>query len=219
MLAGGRTVVVLGAGFRCLYPQENESLFARIAERGCVLTEFPLDAGPRPEHFPRRNRIIAALVAAAVVVEAAERSGSLITAGLAADLGKEVLAVPGPVHSSQSEGCHRLIRDGAALVRKAQDVVDELPPPYRDVLGPAPSEMQEAKPSGPDLARLTDDERIVWSLLADDPEAVHVDTLAERAPFAFSRLQVALFGLVVNGAVEQLAGGYYLPRSSAHSKN
>ncbi len=213
----GRSVAVLGSGVLRPYPEENEALFERIAHEGCLLSEFPLDTGPRPEHFPRRNRLIAALAAAVVVVEAAERSGSLITARHALDLGREVLAVPGPVHSEQSEGCHRLIRDGAALVRRAEDVIDELPPMYRDALAPAPA--ASASSPAPFLARLNDDERAVWVLFADDPEAIHIDVLAERAPFGFTRLQVALFGLVAAGAVEQLAGGYYLPRSSARSKN
>jgi DNA processing protein len=213
-------VVVLGSGFLHPYPDENEALFGDVAERGCVLSEFPLDTGPRPEHFPRRNRLIAALSAAVVVVEAAERSGSLITARLAADLGKEVLAVPGPVHSPQSEGCHRLIKDGAALVRGAGDVIAELPPLYGDAVGPASTgAAAPASVPGRILDRLSEDERAVLALLADEPEAMHVDALAGRAPFPFSRLQVALFGLVVAGAVEQLAGGYYLPRSSARSKN
>lgn len=213
----GRTVAVLGSGFRRPYPEENEPLFERISREGCVLSEFPLDTGPRPEHFPRRNRLIASLAAAVVVVEATEKSGSLITARHALDLGREVLAVPGPIHSEQSEGCHRLIRDGAALVRGAEDVIQEIPPMYRDALAPAPAAL--ASPTAPFHARFNDDERAVWALFADDPEAIHIDVLAERATLGFTRLQIALFGLVVAGAVEQLAGGYYLPRSSARSKN
>jgi DNA processing protein len=213
----GRTVAVLGSGFRRPYPEENEPLFEQIARAGCVLSEFPLDAGPRPEHFPRRNRLIASLAAAVVVVEAAEKSGSLITARHALDLGREVLAVPGPIHSEQSEGCHRLIRDGAALVRGAEDVIQELPPLYRDAVSPARAVPDS--PDGSDFGRLNDDERAVLALFADDPEAIHIDALAERAPIGFTRLQIALFGLVVAGAVEQMAGGYYLPRSSARSKN
>jgi DNA processing protein len=213
----GRTVAVLGSGFLRPYPEENETLFERISREGCVLSEFPLDTGPRPEHFPRRNRLIASLAAAVVVVEAAVKSGSLITARHALDLGREVLAVPGPVHSEQSEGCHRLIRDGAALVRRAEDVLEEIPPMYRDAIAPAPAASVSTVP--PLFGRLNDDERAVWALFSDDPEAVHIDVLAERAAIGFTRLQVALFGLVVAGAVEQLAGGYYLPRSSARPKN
>ncbi len=113
---GGRTVAVMGSGFRCVYPPENEEMFDRVAENGAVITEFPLNMEPRPENFPRRNRIISGLSAAVVVVEAAERSGSLITAAHALDQGREVMAVPGPVTSDQSAGCHRLIQQGAKLV-------------------------------------------------------------------------------------------------------
>ncbi len=110
---GGRTVVVMGSGFCRVYPEENEELFERIAESGAVLSEFPLDWSPRPENFPRRNRVISGLCAAVVVVEASRRSGSLVTAGHALEQGREVLAIPGPVSSDRSEGCHLLIQQGA----------------------------------------------------------------------------------------------------------
>jgi DNA processing protein len=207
--AGARTIVVMGSGFRQLYPPENEDLFDRIAENGAIMTEFHLDMEPRGENFPRRNRLIAGLAAAVVVVEAAERSGSLSTAGHALEQGREVMAVPGPVSSEQSAGCHRLIQQGAKLVHSVGDVLEELSPMYSAALAPkvpAP----EGDP-GPDLAGIGPDEVAVLALL-DDPEPVQLDALADRAPFGIARLQTALFGLEVRGAVEQLPGRYYLAR-------
>ncbi len=207
--AGGRTVAILGSGFGRPYPEEHAPLFERIAASGAVLSEFLVDDEPRPEHFPRRNRLIAALAAAVVVVEAAPRSGSFTTAGHALDLGKDVMAVPGPVSSELSAGCHRLIQQGAKLVQRVDDVLDELSPMYRDALRAGPTAEGAALPRALDL---TDDERAVLGLF-DDPEPVHVDRLAEATPLGIARLQAALFGLVLKGAVEQLTGGYYLAAS------
>ena len=208
--AGGTTLAVAGSGLERPYPPENQELFERIAGAGGVLSEFPLAAPPRGEHFPRRNRLISALAAAVVVVEAAGRSGSLVTAGHALEQGREVMAVPGPVTSDLSDGCHRLIQQGAKLVRCADDVVEELPPMYRTALRPSPAVAGSGDPprAVPDLSA---DEAAVAGLL-DDPEPVHIDRLAEIAPFGIARLQAALLGLVLRGAVDQLAGGYYLPR-------
>ncbi|MDX1389943.1 MAG: DNA-processing protein DprA, partial [Acidobacteriota bacterium] len=213
---GGRTVVVLGSGMLDPYPPENRELFERVASQGALLTEFPLGVSPRPENFPRRNRLVSGLVEAVVVVEAGVRSGSLITAAQALDQGREVLAVPGPVTSEQSRGCHRLIREGARLVHEVEDIVAELSPLYAGAVGPAPA------PVGPSAAAdpegLGPDEREILALF-DDPEPIHGDLLADRAPFGIARFQTALFGLEIRGFVEQLPGRYYLlrpqrPRSS-----
>jgi len=124
--AGGRTVAVLGCGVDVAYPREHGPLARRIAHDGAVVAELPPGARPLPHHFPLRNRIISGLVRAVVVIEANERSGSLITARAALDQGRDVLAVPGGVLSGRSRGCHALIRDGARLVESAADVLDEL---------------------------------------------------------------------------------------------
>src|SRR5262245_59161755 len=129
--AGGRTLAVLGTGIDVIYPPEHRGLAREIAARGAVLTEMPPGTRALPWHFPLRNRIIAALSLAVVVVEAAERSGALTTATWAADLGRDVLAVPGRVTSPVSRGAHGLIRDGATLVQSAADVVAQLPEPVR----------------------------------------------------------------------------------------
>ena len=214
--ARGPTVAVLGSGFRQPYPAENASLFDRIVERGAVVSEFPIDAPPLAGNFPRRNRLISGLSAAVVVVEATLRSGSLITAGHALDQGREVLAVPGPVSSELSQGCHRLIQQGAKLIQNTEDILEELSPMYRAAL-PAgkdnepPGVKKNDNDKNVALEGLTPDEAAALSLL-DAAEPLHIDLLAERAPFGIARLQAALFGLVVRGAVEELIGRYYLSR-------
>lgn len=201
---GGRTVAVLGSGFGRPYPRENEELFERIAAAGAVISEFPLDRPPRKENFPRRNRIVSGLAAAVVVVEAARRSGSLVTAGHALEQGREVLAIPGPVSSDRSVGCHALIQQGAKLVQNVDDILDELSPMYRGAIGPAPDPRAVVGDAGPG----TPDEESVLALL-DPVEPLHLDELAERAPFGIARLHAALFGLELRGVVEVLPGGHY----------
>lgn len=126
LIAEGRTVAVVGAGLDCIYPRENAPLAHQIAERGAIVSELPFGVGPAPHNFPRRNRIIAGWVRGVVVVEAAAKSGSLITARLALESGREVMAVPGHPSSPGSLGTNALIRDGARLVRDAQDIALEL---------------------------------------------------------------------------------------------
>jgi DNA processing protein len=205
----GATVAVLGSGLDQPYPEQNAELFEEISKNGAVLSEMPLDEPPRAENFPRRNRLVSALSAAVVVVEAAERSGALITAGLALDQGREVLAVPGPVSSPRSTGCNRLIQQGAKLVQNIDDILEELPSIYLTALPERRS--GGASEAGPNLDGLTDDESCTLGLL-DPIEAIQLDELAERAPFGIARLQAALFGLEIRGAVEQSPGRYYLLR-------
>lgn len=126
LLAGGVTVAVLGTGPDVPYPSGNAALLDEVASHGAVVTEHPPGTGPRKEHFPSRNRILAALTSGTVVVEAATRSGALITARLAAEAGREVFALPGSIHNPMARGCHRLIRDGATLVESPSDVLDAL---------------------------------------------------------------------------------------------
>ena len=126
-LAGtGKTIAVMATGVDTIYPARNHRLAHHIKESGLLLTEWPLGVGPKPAHFPQRNRIISGLSVAVLVVEATEASGTLVTAKLALEQGREVFAIPGSIHSPVSRGCHRLIKDGATLVEKASDVVDEL---------------------------------------------------------------------------------------------
>jgi len=203
---GGRTVTVLGSGLLRPYPPENAPLIERIAASGAVLSELPPTEPPRPDHFPRRNRLVSGLCAAVVVVEAAEKSGSLITAGLATDQGREVLAVPGPVSSARSAGTHRLIQDGAKLVQNIDDILSELPPIFQAAAAAPP-----ATGLPPDLAGLSQDEQSVLRIL-DSVEPTHLDEVAEKAPFGVARLQAALFGLEMRRAVERTSGRYYVSR-------
>ena len=214
--AGGRTVAVLGNGFAHTYPPENRDLFDAIGASGAILSEFPIDTAPLAENFPRRNRLISALTAATIVVEATDKSGSLITAGHALDQGREVMAVPGPVTSEQSRGCHRLIQQGAKLVQTPDDVLGELSPMYRDALrseGPGPAPAGEVAPDA-NLKGLSPDEMAVLGLF-DDPRPIHVDRLADSAPLGIARLQSALFSLVLRGCIDPMAGGYYVARPRA----
>jgi DNA processing protein len=211
--AQGRTVAVLGCGFGHTYPPENEDLFEAIAASGAIVSEFPIETAPLAENFPRRNRLISALSAATIVVEATDKSGSLITAGHALDQGREVMAVPGPITSEQSRGCHRLIQQGAKLVQSVEDVLDELGPMYRNALSCDGQESSRLEPPGRDrqVLGLSPDESAVLALF-DDPRPVHVDRLAEAAAFGIARLQTALFGLALRGCIDPLAGGYYVAR-------
>ena len=217
--AGGRTVAVLGCGFAHTYPPENADLFEAITASGAIVSEFPIETAPLAENFPRRNRLISALSAGTIVVEATDKSGSLITAGHALEQGREVMAVPGPVTSEQSRGCHRLIQQGAKLVQTVEDVLSELSPMYLDALvreAPGAAPTGPAPPDRP-VQGLNPDETAVLALF-DDPRPVHVDRLAENATFGVARLQTALFGLALRGCIDPLAGGYYVarPRTGAH---
>jgi len=208
--SGGSTVAVLGSGLLRPYPPENRRLFDRIADRGAVVTEFPLETPPHARHFPRRNRLISGLSAAVVVVEATGRSGTLGTANQALEQGREVMAVPGPVTSDRSAGCHRLIQQGAKLVQNTEDILEELSPMYRAALEPPPGPGSRRE-DAPEAPAAGSDEATVLALLGP-VEPLHIDRLAERVPFGIARLQAALFALLLAGSVEEQPGRYYLCR-------
>ena len=211
------TVAVIGTGADRLYPARNEALARRIAEQGVVLSEFPLGTPALAANFPRRNRIIAGLGLGCLVVEAAPRSGSLITARLAAESGREVFAIPGSIHSPLSRGCHRLIRDGAKLVETAEDVVEEL----RGRLGwPAPVAASvkdrrsrgavPAVPAAPprQAALALDGERTrVLEAIGHDP--VDLDTIAARCGLTVDALYAILLPLELEGRLAKLPGGRF----------
>lgn len=141
--AGGTTIAVLGTGIDVAYPPENQELFARIASRGLILTEFAPGTLPYPGNFPKRNRIISGLSRAVLIVEAAEKSGSLITARLAAEQGRDVMAMPGPTAGGRNRGAHALLKDGAKLVESAVDILQELGIGHRGGIGADPPETVE----------------------------------------------------------------------------
>ncbi|MBI2014214.1 MAG: DNA-protecting protein DprA [Candidatus Rokubacteria bacterium] len=199
LAAGGRTLAVLGGGLDVVYPPENRGLARVIEGQGAVLSQFAPGTRALPGHFPARNRTIAGLALGVVVVEAAERSGALITASLAGDLGREVFAVPGRITSAASAGTNGLIQDGAKLVRCWQDVVSELPEPWRRAVREAPA--GEAA-SAPDAASA---EGRVLALLAPD-EARHIEALIARGGLDPARTGAALVSLELGGWAKQLAG-------------
>jgi len=200
LAAGGRTLAVLGHGIAHVYPPENRGLAEAIVEHGALLSQFPPTIGPLAYHFPARNRTLAGLALGVVVVEAAERSGALITAGLAGDLGREVFAVPGRITSAASRGTNGLIRDGARLVGHWSDIVAELGESWRRVIEGAPTSTSRlAQPApGSDEARMLE-------LLSVD-ESQHIERLIARAGVDAARTGTALIGLELAGWARQLAG-------------
>lgn len=195
-LAGpGSTVAVIGTGADRIYPARNAALARQIAEAGVIVSEFPLGIGPLAHNFPRRNRLIAGLAQGVLVVEAALKSGSLITARLATDCGREVFAIPGSIHSPVARGCHQLIRDGAKLVETAVDILDELR------LAP-----REAAPQL-DSAPVDDegDEAQVIRAMGHDP--VDMDALVQRTNLTAEALYAILLALELDGRVSRLPGG------------
>lgn len=199
--AGGFTVAVLGTGVDLAYPKEHEKLYGEIAEKGLVLSEYPLSMPPLPHNFPRRNRIISGLSHGVLVVEAPLRSGSLMTARLALDYNREVFAVPGHAASPKSSGVNKLIKDGAALIESAADVMEALSLTYR------PPEEKAPKESAP---KLSSDERAVYKALGT--ELLHIDDIASIAGFPVIKVSTLLLGMELRGLVEQKPGKCFLKR-------
>lgn len=204
---GGRTLAVLGSGVDVVYPPENARLAEEIAARGALLSQFAPGTPPLPYNFPTRNAVIAGLSVAVVVVEAAERSGSLITARLAAELGREVLAVPGRVTAAESRGANRLIQDGAALALGWEDVAAALPERWKACLdtrervgAEAPAGSARADAGSPASAA----SRRVLALLGEDP--LEIDHVIERSGLAAGPVSAALLDLELTGRVRQIEG-------------
>ena len=213
--AGGRTIAVLGSGVDVIYPPENRRLALQVAEGGAVVSQFPLGTPPLAGYFPARNRVIAGLSLGVVVVEAAEKSGSLITAGHAGELGREVMAVPGPLTSLMSRGAHRLIQDGAALVQGWEDVVAQLPLRFRDQVKPlavpanagGPDRLvhgQHAEGHGEDQDAGDEESLLLLRVIGREP--VGIDHIIERSGLAPGRASALLMALEIEGRIRQLEG-------------
>lgn len=212
--AGGITSAVLGSGIDVPYPRANADLHRRIATQGVVVSEHPPGTQARREHFPSRNRIIAGLSLGTLVIEAAERSGALITARLAGDGGREVFALPGSIHNPMARGCHRLIRDGVALVESAHEVVEALAPmaaelgdalrgrlsvPIHSPGNGSHATTRPGPPDDPDYQRL-------WSALGHDPSPM--DRLVERTGLTAAELSSMLLVMELEGRVACEHGRY-----------
>ncbi len=198
--ADGRTIAVLGCGLDIIYPSENYELSEKIIDKGVIISEFPIGAPPLPINFPMRNRIISGLSLGVVVVEANERSGSLITANIALDQGKEVFAVPGNANSKTSTGTNRLIKEGAKLVTDIDDILEEM----GLVCMANGKEIAIDVYKGNVLKGLAGEERIIAEHLLN--EELHIDVLAERSGFSAQLVNSVLVMMELKGIVEQLPG-------------
>ncbi|MBK0391238.1 DNA-processing protein DprA [Ramlibacter algicola] len=184
------TIAIVGTGLDRVYPQQHHDLAHRIASRGLLLSEYPVGTPPLSDNFPQRNRIISGLASGTLVVEAAVRSGSLITARLAAEQGKDVYAIPGSIHSPQSRGCHALLKQGAKLVETAEDVLEDMEAPVRAPTRPTPRED-------------------VPLLQAMGHAPLSLDALVARTGTSAADLQAQLLELELQGRVARLAGGLF----------
>ena len=191
---GGRSIGVLGCGVNVIYPAENRSLFAEMADKGALVSEFPLGTKPLAENFPRRNRIISGISSGVLVVEAAEGSGSLITAQCALEQGRDVYAVPGNISSPFSRGTNLLIKQGAKLVERIEDILEELP--CRN--GSASRTSQLPAPCFSPL------EASVYSCLSQSPQ--HIDEIAAKCALTAGDVSAILLRLELNGAITQFPG-------------
>lgn len=191
------TVAVIGTGLDRIYPARNEGLAREIADKGCIVSEFALGTPPIAANFPRRNRLIAGMARGCLVVEAAKQSGSLITARLAAEAGREVFAIPGSIHSPQSKGCHALLKQGAKLVESAQDILEELH--WESIVNPATIANMAPVPEAETDPLLV--------ALGGDP--CDLDTLATRTGLPADTLLARLFSLEMDCRIAQLPGGRY----------
>jgi DNA processing protein len=200
--AGGRTIAVLGSGVDRPYPPEHERLYNRIGGQGAVISELPMRTPPMAFNFPARNRLISGLSLGVVVVEATEKSGSLITASLALEQGREVFAVPGEVGASRTRGTHRLIRQGAKLVETVQDIMEEIAPQLAFHPGKSAAANERILPE-----RATAEARTIFALVGQ--RSLHVDEVIERSGFTAAKVSETLLQLEIDGYLKQLPGNRY----------
>ncbi len=201
--AGGRTIAILGSGLNIIYPPENKKLAQEIARQGAVISEFPQDTPPLSQNFPRRNRIISGMSLGVVVIEAAKRSGALITADFALEQGREVFALPGKIDSFTSRGTHDLIKQGAKLVESSLDIIEELMPLQSVSVEPAKGKTPAAA-----AANLVEEEKQIYSCLSSEP--LHIDELVGKVNLTYGRLLTSLLKLQHRKLVSELPGKLFV---------
>jgi DNA processing protein len=199
-LTNGRTIAVLGSGVDCIYPPEHKTLAAQIAQTGLLVSEYPPGTPPLPHHFPQRNRLISGLSLGVVVIEASEKSGSLITAGCALEQGREVMAVPGNVLSGRNRGGHALLKDGAKIVETADDIVEGL--------GWDPAEKRVASQRASSSATAASADPVLRAMTPDQP--YDLDALASGSGLDARRLLPRLIELELAGLVRRQGGGRFV---------
>lgn len=203
---GGSSVAVIGTGIDIAYPARNRALAQRLGEEGCIISEYPLGMPPIAANFPRRNRIISGLARAVLVIEAAGQSGSLITARMAAEQGRDVFAVPGSIHAPLSKGCHQLIKQGAKLVESAQDILEEIGrTPAMRMAATAQAALPLSTPSS--AAQQSAADKCLLDAIGYDP--VDPDTLSARCGLSAEVLTGQMLMLELDGVIECLPGGRY----------
>lgn len=194
LASGGKTIAVMGTGIDCIYPRQHQSLADKICQNGLLITEFPLKTGPKAGHFPRRNRIISGVSLATLVVEAAIRSGSLITARLALEQNRDVLAIPGSIHNPQARGCHHLLQQGAKLVTSIKDVIEELR-----------LDNQELMQTNTTQSLAIDNKNLVKFI---GFEITTVDQVVRRSSLSIEEVACGLATLELQGTIKAVPGGY-----------
>jgi DNA processing protein len=202
----GATVGVLGCGIDVIYPRQNKNLYGEIALHGAIVSEYPFGTRPDAFRFPARNRIISGLSLGVIVVEAARKSGSLITADFALEQGRDVFAIPGRVDSSKSEGTHRLLQNGAKLVHTIEDIMEELP-----VFAVPEKQGQKESESGSEAYTLTEDEQNLLCFMDIYPQAI--DTLIQKSGLLPQKVNELLLTMELKGVVDSLAGQQFQLRS------
>jgi DNA processing protein len=201
--AGGRTIAVFGCGVNMTYPSENINLKEKIIENGAVLSEFPMNARPERTNFPMRNRIISGLSLGTIVIEAAEKSGALITSDFALEQGKDVFAIPGNINSPKSKGTNRLIKMGAKLVENADDVIEEFPYEIKMLLQSCGKQKEITE-----LPELSDDEMKLYSLLSE--EETHIDTLIQESKMTSQKVSALLIQMELKDVIKQQSGKMFV---------
>ncbi|MBI3601586.1 MAG: DNA-protecting protein DprA [Candidatus Omnitrophica bacterium] len=199
--AQGATMAVLGCGLNHIYPKENTRLLEDIAQGGLLVSEFPMDTAPLMYNFPRRNRIISGLSLATLIIEAAEKSGALITADCALEQGRDVFAVPGNIDSDLSQGTNRLIKDGAKIALSAEEILQELGLEMK-------AQLEQEKSYEKPRVNLSVDEYKVYEMLDHQPN--HIDVIAARCGLDIGALMIQVLNLELKGVIKQLPGQYYI---------